>query len=425
MDRVATGVPGERDNLFAVEVRGSARAVQAPRFVGFAGVKRSGVVVRKNRDGADAHFGSRADDANCYLAAVGDQKTARDHIALVSFFSAPNPAPELYLKHDEPAARKRRTDLRHKPRCRQCRGTAIVLGDSGRMRFSIKHVTRYVYEQPASHSRNDVRLTPIDAPDQRRVAFRLDVSPAAEIAEYLDSFGNLTHSIDIQPPHTELIISSSSVVDRLVLPPQPSSRITFRDYLADDAARVKAYAQFLSASRYVPFSDRLRRFFWSVRPQWSEDITAYTERMIVYVRNQFGDDGGTTNVHSTVDDILTLGGGVCQDFAHLSVGLLRLAGIPARYVSGYLAPGTRGSTSGSVPAELASHAWIEALLPGRGWTDFDPTHRTYTIMRHIRVAIGRDYNDLPPVSGVYDSGGGGRQMAYELEVSAAEPAPAP
>ncbi|HKN12073.1 MAG TPA: transglutaminase family protein [Candidatus Binatus sp.] len=263
------------------------------------------------------------------------------------------------------------------------------------MRFRVKHVTRYVYEQPASHSHNDVRLTPIDAPDQKRVAFRLDVTPAAEISEYRDSFGNLTHSIDIQSPHTELVISSSSVVDRFALPAQPSARITFHDYLADDSARMKEYADFLNPSRYVPFSDRLRRFFWSVRPQLSEDITAYTERMIPYLRNQFGYDGGTTHVHSTVDDILTTGGGVCQDFANLSIGLLRLAGIPARYVSGYLAPDPRHAAS-SVPTQLASHAWIEALLPGTGWTGFDPTHRTRTMIRHIRLAVGRDYNDLPP-----------------------------
>jgi transglutaminase-like putative cysteine protease len=208
------------------------------------------------------------------------------------------------------------------------------------------------------------------------------------------------------------------VVDRIPIAAQQSERITFYDYLADDAARMKEYSEFLNPSRYVPFSDRLRRFFWSVRPQLSEDITAYTERMVLYVRNQFGYDGGTTHVHSTVDDILTKGGGVCQDFAHLSIGLLRLAGIPARYVSGYLAPEPRRSAN-SPPPELASHAWIEALLPGIGWTGFDPTHRTRTMIRHIRLAVGRDYNDLPPVSGVYNSGGGGRHMAYELEVSLA------
>lgn len=263
-----------------------------------------------------------------------------------------------------------------------------------------------------------MRLTPIDAPDQKRLAFRLEVSPRAEISEYRDSFGNLTHSIDIVPPHTELVISSDSLVERLVLPAPPPPRITVGDYLAGDTARMREHGEFLNPSRYVPFSDRLRRFFWSVRPQLSEDIAGYTERMILYVRNQFGYDGGATHVHSTVDDILTMGGGVCQDFAHLSIGLLRLAGIPARYVSGYLAPDPHRSAS-SGPPELASHAWIEALLPGTGWTGFDPTHRSRTMIRHIRLAVGRDYNDLPPVSGVYTSAGGGRYMAYELEVSLA------
>jgi transglutaminase-like putative cysteine protease len=183
---------------------------------------------------------------------------------------------------------------------------------------------------------------------------------------------------------------------------------------------MKEYGEFLSPSPYVPFSYRLRKIFWSVRPQPFEDITEYTERMIRYVRTQFAYDGATTNVHSTVDDILTSGGGVCQDFAHLSIGLLRLAGIPARYVSGYLAPDPRRAPD-SAPLQLASHAWIEALLPGTGWTGFDPTHRTRTIIRHIRVAVGRDYKDLPPVSGVYESAGGARQMTYELEVNLASP----
>jgi len=286
------------------------------------------------------------------------------------------------------------------------------------MLFSIRHITRYVYEKPAYHSHNVVRLAPIQAPDQRRISFSLDVTPAASISEYRDPFGNLAHSIDIQPPHTELVIRSASLVERLALRATPSPRITVRDYLADDSIRMNDYGQFLNASRYVPFSDRLRRFFWSVRPQLYEDVTGYAERMMLYVRNQFVYDGSTTNVHSTVDDILTAGGGVCQDFAHLSIGVLRLAGIPARYVSGYLAPDPRPDATFAA-SRLASHAWIEALLPGTGWTGFDPTHRTHTVLRHIRVAVGRDYNDLPPVSGVYESAGGASQMTYELEVAPA------
>src|SRR3984893_5945752 len=113
------------------------------------------------------------------------------------------------------------------------------------MRFRIKHVTRYVYEQPASHSHNEVRLAPIDAPDQKRLAFSLDVTPPAAISEYRDSFVQLAHSIDIPPPHTELVIRSASVVDRLALPAQPPRRINVSDYLADDSARMKEYGDFL------------------------------------------------------------------------------------------------------------------------------------------------------------------------------------
>ena len=124
------------------------------------------------------------------------------------------------------------------------------------MLFRIKHVTRYIYERPASRSRNNVRLTPIEAPDQKRVAFSLDVTPDAAISEYQDYFGNLTHSIYIEQPHTELVISAASLVDRIAQTPQPSPRISLRKYLADDSTRMKQHEEFLSPSRYVPFSDR-------------------------------------------------------------------------------------------------------------------------------------------------------------------------
>ena len=288
------------------------------------------------------------------------------------------------------------------------------------MRFRIRHVTRYSYEQPVSHSHNELRLAPIDGGDQRHVAFNLQVTPDAEITEYRDSFDNLAHSIAIDPPHRELVICSTSMVERLVASAPPSTRVTIGEYLDADAVRMSQYGVFLIESRYVPFSERLRKFFWSVRPQLSEDVTEYVERMIHYVHAQFAYDRASTHVHSTVDDILTSGGGVCQDFAHLSIGLLRLAGIPARYVSGYLAPGPRSGPN-SPPPELASHAWLEALLPGAEWTGFDPTHRMRTTIRHIRVAIGRDYNDLPPVSGVYRGSAVGRRMSYELDIRAEEP----
>jgi transglutaminase-like putative cysteine protease len=162
----------------------------------------------------------------------------------------------------------------------------------------------------------------------------------------------------------------------------------------------------------VPFSDRLRKFFWSARPGLQETVAEYVTRIVVFVRDQFGYETGTTDVHSDVDRMLSAGGGVCQDFSHLTLGVLRLAGVPARYVSGYLAPNL-GVGSGGLQA---SHAWLEAMLPGAGWTGFDPTHRGPTTEQHVRVAVGRDYSDASPLRGVFRSGGGNHSMSIDLKI---------
>jgi transglutaminase-like putative cysteine protease len=197
--------------------------------------------------------------------------------------------------------------------------------------------------------------------------------------------------------------------------PRPSTplRVPFGEFLAEDAARSAEHFEFLNPSTFVPFSERLRKFFWSARPAPTETVVEYTMRIVRYVRDQFEYEKDKTNVHSGVDDILNAGGGVCQDFAHLTIGLLRLAGVPARYVSGYLAP-RAGVVSDY--AEQASHAWIEVLLPGTGWTGFDPTLRSRTTDHHIRIAIGRDYSDVPPLRGVYRSSGSNGEMRVELSI---------
>ena len=283
------------------------------------------------------------------------------------------------------------------------------------MRFRIRYTTRYSYKQPASDSRNELRVCPSDSRDQKRLTFRLQVTPPASISEYRDDFGNFAHSVSVAESHQELIIVADSIVDCIEFNPERGPHTTFSAYLRDDTTRTEQYGRFLRESRYVPFSPRLRKFFWSVRPSMEEDVTDYTERMISYVRDQFGYDRGTTHVYSTVDDILSAGGGVCQDFAHLSIGLLRLAGIPTRYVSGCVAPIFSCDRNGP-PVELASHAWIEVMLPGVGWTSFDPTYRSRTTGRHISFAVGRDYSDVPPVCGSYKSSGGHQKMTFELGV---------
>jgi transglutaminase-like putative cysteine protease len=276
----------------------------------------------------------------------------------------------------------------------------------------IRHATRFVYDRPAYESHNEIRMMPWSGPGQHCVEAELEVTPTAAVLPFEDAFGNRVHAVSVHPPHDALEVVVTSTVERVPLAAPRPARVAFAEYLADDDARSREHFEFLNPSRYVPFSDRLRRFFWASRPDPSEGVPDYVVRVLRSVRDQFEYETGTTHVHSSVDDVLAAGGGVCQDFAHLTIGCLRLAGLPARYVSGYLAPGD-DAPRGPVQA---SHAWVEVNLPGSGWTAYDPTHRGPITMFHVRVAVGRDYADASPMRGVYRSAGDAARMTVALDV---------
>src|SRR5208282_4818939 len=206
------------------------------------------------------------------------------------------------------------------------------------MRLTTIHTTKFSYDLPAYESHNQLRLKPLNSEFQRVLQFRFSSDPPASVLEYEDGFGNIVHSISVYPPHDELTIVVESLVERLPEPQKQLPRVRFSEYLTDDDARSKEQYDFLHQSQYVPFSERLRKFFWATRPDQREDVAQYVRRTVGYIRDQFHYEKGATSVQSNLDDILTAGCGVCQDFAHLATGVLRLAGVPTRYVSGYLAP---------------------------------------------------------------------------------------
>jgi transglutaminase-like putative cysteine protease len=282
------------------------------------------------------------------------------------------------------------------------------------MILHIRHRTHFVYDAPAYESHNEVRMAPSDDAAQRCLAFTLTTAPEASVIEYRDAFGNRVHDVSIHPPHEAFEIVADSIVERAMPVPPRTRELSFVEFLGDDDARLQDYHEYLSPSRYVPHGVRLKRFFWQARPASTEGVGEYVDRLVAIVRDQFEYEPGRTDVHSTVEDVLATGAGVCQDFAHLTIGLLRLAGVPARYVSGYLAPPP------NAVGEQASHAWVEALLPGGGWTGFDPTHRTRTHLQHVRVGVGRDYADVTPVRGVYRSRGQAQTMGVEVSIDELE-----
>jgi len=280
------------------------------------------------------------------------------------------------------------------------------------MLLRIRHETRFAYEQPATDSHNELRLQPLDLEGQRCVAFELEIDQPSAVLSYHDFFGNNAHSVSVSAPHRELRIVAQSLIERNETVPDIYPEVSFRSFLADDAAHMRDFCEFLSQSHYIPFSERLQKLFWMARPDDSEDVSGYVTRIVEWVRDQFDYEKAKTNVHSNLDDILKTGSGVCQDFAHLTIGILRLAGVPARYVSGYLAPNRSGAQVG----EQASHAWLEAWLPHSGWTGFDPTMRYRSDERHIKIAIGRDYADVPPLRGIYRSNGSRQMMTVDVSV---------
>jgi len=286
------------------------------------------------------------------------------------------------------------------------------------MLYRIRHTTRFTYQRPAYESHNEVRMRPWSGPHQHCAQFALRADPPAAIMEWADFYGNQVHSLSVYPPHSALAITAESLVEQTPETDEPAGAATFREFLSQDSSRGQTEYDFLSPSVHVPFSEPLRRFFWMAHPSSDEDVAEYVERVVRFVRDQFEYEPGVTQVHSTVDEILTIGGGVCQDFAHLMIGILRLAGLPARYVSGYLAPTSNAAPLKPVGAR-ASHAWMEAQLPERGWVGFDPTHARRADYRYIRVAIGRDYADVPPLKGVFRSEGGQQTMTVELDIEPA------
>jgi len=281
------------------------------------------------------------------------------------------------------------------------------------MIFRIVHTTRFEYAGTALNSQNEMRVKPWERVGQRVLEFDLSADAPASILPYRDFFGNEAHSVCVGGPHSQLTILAKSVVEKYEAAGPPYSQVSFTRFLEDDERRTKSYYEFLNASRYVPFTDRLRKFFWMAHPRENEDVAEYVMRVVAYVRDQFEYETTKTNVHSSLEDILKSGGGVCQDFAHLTIGILRLAGVPSRYVSGYLAPNMKDPSS---VTEQASHAWLEAWLPGIGWSGYDPTNRCRADERHIGMAIGRDYNDVPPLRGVYSNGGAHSTMRVDVQV---------
>ena len=276
-------------------------------------------------------------------------------------------------------------------------------------RYQVGQITTYTYQGTARQSISQFKLKPLHDPDQRLISYRLTVDPPAPIYEHRDYFGNHTATVYHWDPHPALTIRTESVVelsrmpvsrDRVLKERSPSS-------LAEAAER---HAEFVRPTVYTSAApgllDRLSQPLW----EKAETPWDYAMGLTGYIYDTFFYVKGETTVETTADEFIQTQKGVCQDFAHLMLALLRYRGIPARYVSGYIDSGHDSAVRG----DAATHAWVEVLMAQNMWAGFDPTNNQVVGSQYIRVAVGRDYRDIVPTRGVYT--GGGQSLSVQVSV---------
>lgn len=263
--------------------------------------------------------------------------------------------------------------------------------------YVVRHITHFRYSAPIAENVMEVRMQPLTDAGQNCLHFDLTVQPRAALLTYQDSWGNTVHHFGIPRHHRRLLIQMTAHVQVYPRPPLPDALPAAAwdavDALADELWHFRHPSHFTQPTALLAaLADEL-----GVRRD--ADPLTVLRRLNTQIATTFAYAQATTRVDSPIDEALATRRGVCQDFTHIMLALVRGLGIPCRYVSGYLFRGARDD--GGRSAEDASHAWIEAFLPGLEWVGFDPTNNLVVDARHIRVATGRDYADVPPTRGVF------------------------
>ncbi|UOG74246.1 transglutaminase family protein [Hymenobacter tibetensis] len=280
--------------------------------------------------------------------------------------------------------------------------------------YKIKHLTRYAYAAPVIDCANQLMIYPLE--DERLTVKNHEVSVSynPETAFFTDYFGNQVGVFTLIKPHTELLIESNLdvVTHPIQFPMDEASAETQWQNLVSLRHDV-GYIDFLT-----PEASALQQEIWRALSEIVNGADKPLKNALVlseYVYDHFEYRKGVTNVETPTDEIWRLRAGVCQDFAHMLLFMLRLIGIPARYVSGYVCPKEEG-----VRGTGATHAWVEAYIPFYGWLGLDPTNNCIVNDGHVRIAIGRNFTDCTPIKGTY-KGTGAHTLTVSVHIDNGEP----
>ena len=260
--------------------------------------------------------------------------------------------------------------------------------------FKIHHITKYQYDRPVKESMNEIKIFPYPCDEQEMLHHELTITGNPELQRYTDYWGNTTAVFSLLYPHKELVIESKLTLRTLA---SSQLKINFHSGFEQLKNETDESLQLieLAAIENIKSQDEIEKIAQSIfDPQKS--IASTVEQCCEYIFKYFKYIKGITTIETTVDEILQHHSGVCQDFAHLLLQILRTLKIPSRYVSGYICPNKNG-----MRGEGATHAWVEAWIPQYGWAGIDPTNNVWVTNNHVKLAVGRHFSDCSPIKGAF------------------------
>lgn len=260
--------------------------------------------------------------------------------------------------------------------------------------FTIHHITKYTYDRAVKESTNEIKVYPYLCNEQEVLQHQIQITSNPDVYVFTDYWGNKVGLFNVLNPHKELVIESKLVIrTKLSDQLQINFNSTWQDLQQVDANNLM-YLEMSKADTIIN-QQAINDIITYLQPA-NKTIATVVEACSEFIFKEFKYIKGITTIETTVDEILAVKAGVCQDFAHLMLQILRTLKIPSRYVSGYICPNKNG-----MRGEGATHAWIEAFIPGYGWAGIDPTNNVWATNHHVKLAVGKNFTDCTPVKGTF------------------------
>ncbi len=282
------------------------------------------------------------------------------------------------------------------------------------MIFDITHITNYTYGHAAAEAyAGEARLTPPDLPSQKVLSHKLIIDPETKTSPYVDHYGNMVHFFSLPYRHKKLSVANQMTVEtRAVERPESSLELSVQEVRQIFSSALTDIFDFLQPTEVVEIG---REAVQWARKYLRGDIPLGEglQKLNEAIHDSFDYKKGSTDNSTSLSAIWKEKKGVCQDFAHVGLSILRTAGIPARYVCGYIETDPPRAGEKALTGAVATHAWIEVLVPGMTWVSIDPTNRQWCNERYVAVSYGRDFRDATPLRGTF-TGSGGQVMTVKV-----------